>query len=164
MKTQNKRCSCGVVLPAQETGRPRTECAECRRAARAARRRTVAAQRHQPVPEEALAGAGLSRETIAATLGLAETTVRETEATALRKLRQHPEILEAWRDWISAGKPTPVRPSVGQRLLAYQERIVDWYELQTRLLLVGEAAIADQCAREIEPMHQKIGSILQQFR
>lgn len=158
MKT--KKCVCGKSFQVKETDRRSNSCPECFLALRRERRREA----HQQLPEAALDGDGMSRTEIASVLGLAEATVRETEAAALLKLRQRPELLDAWREWIAAGKPKPAVASVGERLLEFQERIVGWYEMQTNLLMIGETTIAEQCSCEIEPFHQKIGSVLQQLR
>jgi len=66
----------------------------------AARRKRPAQGRVSPRSSERQVGLMTQKE-VAAILRISERTVRQIEKTALAKLRRHPALRNAWREWMS---------------------------------------------------------------
>lgn len=73
-------------------------------AARAERAQSGTTDRRQSIRNRrspGSTGGGLTQQEVAWLLGLSERTVRNIEKTALRKLAQHPQLREVWRQFLS---------------------------------------------------------------
>ena len=126
---------------------PRKNCPGCTRLilneSKARRRQGGGGQVGRPTDD--LLALRATHKEVAHALQMNISAVLRTEQAALKKVRKHPELLEAWSNFKSDGMPTPGRQPPEAVLLAYQAEVAKWWRTLERL----EAADCAEEAREM---------------
>jgi transcriptional regulator with XRE-family HTH domain len=99
---------------------------------------------------------------VARVLGISKSTVRQWELSALAKIRNSPQLREAWASLKENGFPILETPlaDAGDRLLQYQLGLVELWRVRG---LAVEAELAEDvawCDEQIRETQKKIEAIL----
>ena len=148
---------------------PKSTCPKCR-ASQNNRYHKKLAQRCRSTPDEPRADSHRRMEftileipQVAKIFRTTPQNVRNIERNALRKIREHPELAAAWRQFLMDGGRIPSQEDVGEQLLSYQAEMAGWYDIYEGLLRCQQHAAALECLVEIQKCHKLLENELKQF-